>query len=505
MVKKSEQKNESLVVRPPVVVVLGHVDHGKTSLLNTIRQLQFTGEKPGGAITQHVGAYEIDHNGKKITFIDTPGHEAFSAMRARGAQVADIAILVIDASDAVRPQTKEAINVIKKADISMIVALNKIDKPTADPEKIKRDLSKIDVFVESMGGKIPSVEVSAKAKQGINELLELILLVAEMSDLKADIKVPAEGVVIESYLDRAKGPIATLIVTNGILNKKDIIGTSSAMAKIKNLEDFQGKSIEKAYPSQPAIVLGYERCPGVGERFKQYQSVEEAEEYIKRKENKKSSISVITVEPDQKILNIVLKVDVSGSLEAIENVLKGLPQERIILRILKAEVGDINDSDIKIAETSKSQIIGFRVKIDRSAMQGLKKDKEKKVKIKTFDIIYDLIQEVRQMMEKTLEPEVVRHDIGKVKTLVVFWGEKNRQIVGGKVISGEIRKGLKIEVFRDEKKVGSGKIINLQRSKKDIEKLVKGDECGILFEGNTKIQEKDILVFYTEERKRGEL
>ncbi|MBU4204953.1 hypothetical protein KKH26_02120, partial [Patescibacteria group bacterium] len=316
---------------------------------------------------------------------------------------------------------------------------------------------------------------------------------------------PAEGVVIESYLDRLKGPVVTLIITNGILNKKDIIGTSSAFAKIKNLEDFQRKTVEKAYPSQPVIVLGWEKCPGVGEKFKQYTTIEEAQKNIKKEEIKVISPSVIAVGSDQKVLNVILKSDVLGSLEAIAGVLKDLPQDKIILRILKSGTGDINDSDVKLAGMSQGQIIGFRVKINQSVLQGLKKDKEKRVKIKTFDIIYNLIQEVRQMMEKSLTPEIVRQDIGKVKTLVVFWGEKNRQIVGGKIINGEVRKGLKIEVLRENEKVGEGKIVNLQRNKKDAERLIKGDECGVLFEGNTKIQEGDILVFYTEERKKGEL
>ncbi|MBU2540261.1 translation initiation factor IF-2 [Patescibacteria group bacterium] len=500
-----KKKQDNLISRPPIVVVLGHVDHGKSSLLEAIKDFEITSKESGG-ITQHVGAYEVEHKRKKITFIDTPGHEAFSAIRARGAQVADVAILVVDSSDTVQPQTKEAINVVKKAEIPMIVVLNKIDKPTADQEKIKRELLKVDIIVESMGGKVPSIEVSAKTKQGIDELLELILLVAEMEGLKADIKVPAEGIIVESYMDCFRGPIATLIVQNGILKRKDIIGTSSALAKIKNLQDFQGKEIEQVYPSQPAVVLGFEKSPWVGEKFKTYVSIDEATANIKEEEEKKElPNTAFTLKDDQKVLNMILKVDVVGSLEAIVDVLKELPQEKIILRILKEEVGDINEADMKLAGICNGQIIGFRVKINPSVLQAMKKDKEKKVKIKTFDVIYNLIQEVRQMMEKTLEPEVSRQDIGKVKTLLVFWGEKNRQIVGGKIIEGEVRKGLKIEVLRDEKKVGEGKIVNLQRNKKDIEKLVKGDECGVLFEGNVKIQEKDILSFYTEERKKGEL
>lgn len=503
MVKKSKQKNENLSSKPPVVVVLGHVDHGKSSLLEAIRDFKITTKESGG-ITQHIGAYEIEEKGKKITFIDTPGHEAFSAMRSRGAQVADIALLVVDASEGVQPQTKEAVMAVKKAGIPMIVVLNKMDKPTADPEKAKRELSKIDIFVESMGGKIPSVEVSAMAKTGIKELLELILLVAEMESLKVDTKSAVEGIVIESYLDSFRGPVATLIVKQGVLKKKDIIATHSAWAKIKNLEDFQGKLIKEAHPSQPSLVLGFESVPGIGEKFKNFTASEQAQDYVKKHELKKeTSFSVLQVEPDKKILNIILKADVLGSLEAIEGVLKTLPQDKVFLRILKSDVGDINESDVKLVEMSKGQIIGFRVKINPNVIQALKKDK--KIRIKTFEVIYDLIQDVRQAMEKTLESEVVRQDFGKIKALIIFWGEKNRQIVGGKIIEGEIRKGLRLDVIRNEEKIGSGKIINLQRDKKDMEKLVKGDECGILYEGNVKIQEKDILAAYAEEKRKGEL
>lgn len=497
-------KKENLVSRPPVVVVLGHVDHGKSSLLEAIKDFEITSKESGG-ITQHVGAYEVDHKGKKITFIDTPGHEAFSAMRARGAQVADIAILVVDAADAVQPQTKEAIEVIKKSGIPMVVALNKIDKETADPAKIKRELSNIDVFVESIGGKIPSVEVSAKTKKGINELLELILLVAEMADLKTDLNVSANGVVIESYVDCFKGMVATLIVKNGILSKKDIIGTSSAYAKIKNLEDFQGKNIKEANPSQPVIVLGFEKSPWVGEEFKTYNNIEEALAHINKSEEKKEVFIPIDPNDPRKVLNVVLKVDVSGSLEAIEEILNELPKDKVILRIMKSEIGDINESDKKLVEDCNGQIIGFRVNINPSLVQAMKKDKEKRIKIKTFDVIYSLTQEVRQMMEKTLEPEIVRKDVGKMKVSVVFWGEGRRQIVGGKIFEGEFKKGLKLEVQRGGERVGEGKMINLQRNKKDVDKLIRGDECGILFEGGIKIQEGDTIVIYTEERIKGEL
>jgi translation initiation factor IF-2 len=504
MVNKKKQQKE-ILTRPPVVVVLGHVDHGKSSLLEAIKDFKITVKESGG-ITQHIGAYEVLHNDKKITFIDTPGHEAFSAMRARGAEVADIALLVVDASQSVQPQTKEAITAIKHAEIPMIAVLNKIDLPNANPQKIKGELTKADVIVESMGGTIPSVEVSAKEKTGIDELLEMILLVADMQDLKSENDVPVEGLIIESYMDGFKGPVATAIVQKGILSKKNIIATDLAMAKVKAIADFKGKEIDEAFPSQPVIILGFEKVPATGERFKTYQTVEEALTKVKKEEGKREiGSTVIDADPSKKLVNIILKGDVFGSLEAIEGMLKNLPQDKVVVRILKSEVGDINESDAKLAEMSKAIIIGFRVKVSPTVLQLMKNDIDKKVRIKTFNIIYELIQDVRYGMEKSLEAETVRKDVGKLKTLLVFWGEKKRQIVGGKIIEGEFKKSLKLDIVRDDKKVGSGRIVNLQKNKKDVDKLTKGDEAGILFEGNIKIEKGDIVVAYIEERRKGEL
>jgi len=502
---KKEKHIEKVIHKPPVVVVLGHVDHGKSSLLEAIRDFKITSKESGG-ITQHIGAYEIEDKNRKITFIDTPGHEAFSAMRARGAEVADVALLVVDSAQSVQPQTKEAIMAIKRAEIPMIVVLNKIDLPNANPKKIIGELSKIDVLVESFGGTVPSVEVSAKEKTGIDELLEVILLVADMQELKSETDVPAEGLIIEAYMDGSKGPVATAIVKKGILRNKDIIATDLALAKVKSLQNFQGKEITEALPSQPVIILGFEKVPAVGEKFRSYKTVEEAMVEIKKEEPKRViGSTVLDSDPTKKVLNIIVKGDVFGSLEAIEAMLKNLPQDKVTLRILKSEVGDIAESDAKLAEMSKAIIIGFRVKISTSVAQFMRNDLDKKLKIQTFTIIYELIQYVRQNLEKILEPEVTREDVGKLRTILVFWGEKNRQIVGGKITEGEFKKGLKLEVFRDDKKVGSGRIINLQRDKKDIDKLSKGDEAGILFEGNVKIEKGDIIVAYVEGRKKGEL
>jgi len=493
---EKEEKQQNIQSRPPIVVVLGHVDHGKTAILDFIRKTKVV-EKEAGGITQHIGAYEADHNEKKITFIDTPGHEAFSAMRSRGAKVADIAILVVAGEEGIKPQTKEAINHIKKTGIPLLVAINKIDRPEADPEKVKRELSQENVLVESMGGKVPSVNVSAKTGQGIPDLLELILLIAEMEDLKGDLSKSGEGVVIEAYLDSHRGPTTTLLLRDGILKKGDMIGTASVLGKIKILEDFQGKPIEKALPSQPVIVLGLEGVPQIGEKFKVYPDIESAQKYIDKKERKKEERRVLSIDSSKKVLNLILKADVSGSLEAIEEEIKKLPQEKVVLRVLKSEVGEVNENDIRLAKSAKARILGFRVKKNPIA---LKWAEQEKIRVKCFDVIYELFQEVRLMMEKVLSKEIVRKDIGKIRTLVVFLTEKNRQIVGGKIIEGEVEKGLKIEVYHEEEKIGKGRMINLQKNKKDIERAGKGEEIGILYEGDVKIEVGDEVVFYKEVR-----
>jgi len=484
--------------RPPVVAVLGHVDHGKSSLLEAIREDFVILEKESGGITQHIGAYEVEVEGKKITFIDTPGHEAFSAMRQRGAHVADIAILVIDASEGIKDQTKEAIKFIQKADIPMIIAFNKMDKPGADPEKVKGQLGKEDILVESYGGKIPSVNISAKQKQGIKELLETVLLVAELEELVLDLESKPEGTVIESSLDPQKGAVSTLILNKGVLKNGDIIATHYAFGKVKGLSDFEGKPIEKALPSQPVIVLGFNRPPGVGEVFHCCSCLSEAEEKISKRERK----NLFIIEEDKKALNIILKADVLGSLEAVENVLANIPKEKVALRVLKADVGDIGIGDVKMAESSRAMIIGFRVKADETSKVFAR---QRGIKIKTFEVIYELVQEVRKDMMKVLEPETKRIDLGKFKISHLFKQSKKEQIVGGKVLEGEMTRNIKAEVFREEEKQGKGRIKGLQKEKQDVGKATKGQEVGILFEGDVKLAENDVLHIFREEKEKGTL
>jgi len=495
------KKNENLITRPPVVVIMGHIDCGKTSLLDKIRKTNIQ-EKESGGITQHIGAYQVEKDGKKITFIDTPGHEAFCQMRSRGAETADIAILVIDSCKGVQDQTKEVIACIKSVNIPVIVALNKIDKSASDINRAKLELQQKDILVESFGGNVPSVEVSAKTGKGIQDLLDMILLVAEMEDFKTDTSKSAKGAIIESYIDNKKGPLATLILKEGILSVGDIIATPSTTGKVKSLENFQGKKITKIYPSDPALLLGLEGLPMVGEKFEQFKSLDEAKNQIKKPE--KITIEKVEAQPEQKTLNLIIKVDVIGSIEAVYDILKQIPQEKVILNFLKIEAGNVNENDIKLAKDSNAFILGFRVKKTPIAKKLLLKDNMNVVVI-NFEIIYELVETVRKLMEKSLSLETVRTNFGKMEVLVTFWGKKKRQIIGGKIIEGMIKKGTLIEVTRNDEVIDQGRMINLQRKKKDIEEAKTGEKVGILYEGSKKIEEGDVLVIYSKRKEKGVL
>lgn len=513
--KKTEQLNNNFTSRPPVVVILGHVDHGKTSLLDYIRKTKVV-EKEAGGITQHIGAYQAEvgnppssfgektsEGRRKITFLDTPGHEAFSAMRSRGAKVADIAVLVVAADDGVKPQTKEAINHIKKAGLSAIVAINKIDKQGALPEKVKSQLSEQGIVVESYGGKIPSVEVSAKTGQGIDDLLEVILLVAEMEDLKTDLSQPASGVVIEARQDSSRGPTATLLVKEGILKTRDVILAESACGSAKRIEDWRGNQMEEALASEPAMITGMEKVPMVGEKWQVVDDLEKAREKASKKgaqeQRKRAQAEVLEIGPDKKVLNIILKADFLGSLEAIRESLQSIQSEEVILRILKAEVGDVNESDTKLAESSQALIIGFRVKVAGLYQQLAE---QKQIEIVVFEVIYELIQKIREAMSNLLSPEIVRSDLAKLKVIALFKPAKNGQVFGAKVMSGRVEKGLWVDVIRGEEKVGRGKILHLQHEKEEVENLGANKNAGILFKADFQVEMDDILEAYREEKKK---
>lgn len=497
------KNNQNLQPRPPIVVVLGHVDHGKTTLLDVIRKTNVVAKESGG-ITQHIGAYQVGHKGKIITFIDTPGHEAFCQMRSRGVKVADIAILVVAGEESVKPQTKEVINCIKTEKIPAIVVVNKMDNPRANFEKTIGELEKEGLVVEQRGGKIPAIKASAITGMGIDELLEMINLVAEMEELKADISNPASGAVIESYMDSKRGATATLIILEGTLKTDQWIVCGSAYGKIKNLGDFKGERVDEAKPGMPVIVLGLNEVPAVGDKFEVIESEEAALVKATATKEAKSKKSIEIKKPAEgaKILNIILKADVQGSLEAITESLAKLELEEIGMNILKADVGDISESDVKLAYPANAAIIGFRVKTSNEIVNLAKRSG---VKIRNYDIIYELLEGIKKDASKLLEPESNREDLGKLKVIAIFRREKTRTIIGGKVTEGKIVNKTSVDIIRNEEKIGTGKIIQLQHNKQDMAEVEKGREAGILFEGDAIIEDGDILECYRIERKKREL
>ena len=506
MLKKDQIKTaNNLQPKPPVVVILGHVDHGKTSILDYIRQSKVA-EKESGGITQHIGAYQIEQKGKKITFLDTPGHEAFSAMRSRGAKVADIAILVVAADEGVKPQTKEAIGHIQRLELPVIIAINKMDRPNALPDKVKKELAENGLIVESLGGKIPVVLVSAKTGIGIADLLEMILLIADMEALAADRGKMAEGIVIESRQDSQQGPMATLLVREGTLHKKDVLAAESAFAPIKSMKNFLGEEIAEAEPSTPVLITGFNQVPGVGEEWQAMSSLEDAKTKTKIKaeleRKKREPAEILSLTENQKVFNLILKADVSGSLEAVREALKAIPQEEVFLRVIKAEVGDVTENDVKLAESAKARVYGFRV---RSSQEVAGLAERRNIKIGLWQIIYELVQAVRQDASRLLAAGINREKIGRVKIIALFKTAGKRQIIGGRVTAGKLQKGAAADILRNEEKIGSGKIVQLQINKEDAAECGKDRECGLLFESAAEVEKNDVLEAFTEERVRREL
>jgi len=501
-----EEDKVKLRPRPPVIVVMGHVDHGKTKLLDAIRKTNIM-EGESGGITQHIGAYQVVKNGKLLTFIDTPGHEAFTTMRSRGARVADVAILVIAADDSIQPQTKESIKIINSAGLPMIVAINKIDKPEANPDKVKQDLAALNLVPEEWGGKTICVPISAKQGIGIEDLLEMILLVAETEkeEIMANPAKPAVGTIVESHIDKGEGPVATVLIQNGTLKNGDLIDVGGTFyGKIRAMKDFKNDNVVSAPPSMPVKILGLKAAPSVGDilqviteiakkqRVKKYQLNQQATDYTKLAEVKKEE------KTENKSLNLILKADVLGSLEAIINSLTKLENPEVSINIISKGLGNINENDIKRAESGKASIFGFRVKLT-SAAESLAK--EKKVDFKLYEIIYRLLDDIKAKVEELLSPEVIRTDLGRLKVLAVFRKESNTMVIGGSVTKGKVLPKAKIDVIRDKIKLATGSITQLQVNKVDVNEASLGQECGIKYSGKPVIVEGDFLEVYQEEVK----
>jgi len=498
-----EADASKLVDRAPVVVVMGHVDHGKTKLLDAIRATNVV-EGEAGGITQHIGAYQVEEKGRRITFIDTPGHEAFTAMRSRGARVADVAILVVAADDGVKPQTEEAIRIINEAKLPFVVAINKIDKPDASVQKVKQELAAKNVLVEDWGGKIVSAEVSAKQKLGIPELLDSVLLVAEVEkeNLKANPDRPAVGTIIESHVDPGEGPVATVLVHTGTLRVGDIVQTGEVWGRVKALRDYLGRTIREALPSVPARILGLKGAPTVGDVLQ----VETDPKVVRELKSKKvikrnaNAPTAKTSDSDESSaiqkLNIVLRADTLGSLEAIKESLEKLKHPEVQADILQSGLGNVTEADVLRAETSNAMLLGFNVVATPSAESVAR---GKHLTITTYNVIYDLIDDVKKELEKRLKPEVIETELGRVKILGVFRTETNYQIIGGKVSAGKIASNALLRVVRGDQAVGEGKLSNLQILKSPVNEVLQHQECGMKFEGQPVVQVGDIVVAFTRE------
>lgn len=489
--------------RPAVVAVMGHVDHGKTTLLDAIRKTDVVSGESGG-ITQHIGAYAIEHQGKKLTFLDTPGHEAFSAMRARGAGVTDIIVLVVAADDGVRPQTVEVINRAKFAKIPLVVAINKVDAPGANVQKVLQELATAGVLVESWGGQTMYTEVSARSGQGISELLDSVVLQSEVLQLKANHKGQAVGTVIEAHSQTGQGAIATVIVQNGTVHVGDVVVAGEVLGKIKSISDSFGKKLKSVGPGEGARISGLSGLPQAGDILCVVENLEVAKsraESVRRQERSKRLRGLSQVQADvaNKQLNLILKADVSGSLEAVKESLEQIKTDDVKVTIIDASVGDVTDSDVLRATASHAFIIAFRVKVKPSSLVLAK---NQKVVIDKYDIIYELIADVTDAALKLCTPEYEKTEVGKLKILAIFRTEKDSQIIGCSVASGEIRKTLPLLVQRDGIEIGQAKILELQQNKVLTDLVSQGQECGLKVSTQSKLKIGDELIGYTETLKK---
>lgn len=492
--------------RPPVVAVMGHVDHGKTSLLDAIRNTEVaTGE--AGGITQHIGAYQITKNKRIITFLDTPGHEAFSALRAHGAKIADIAIIVVAADDGVKPQTREAIDHARQAGASIVVAINKIDKEGADINRVKQELSEVDIVPDDWGGDTPCVEASAKAGQGIDKLLDVLLLVADILETKARREGPARGVVVEAHLDTGKGSIVTLLVQEGDISVGDWVIAGASYGKIRTMEDFRGAKLKKAGPATPIVVSGLKSLPEFGNWFEQVNGEKDAKDWVSRQERKKSIKSVISLksvtaedianavtEGEVGELPVVVKADVRGSLESLVSSLEQAGNSEVRVKIVSSGIGDITEGDVQAATAASALILGFNVGINGQVNQLAKRSG---INFKLYRVIYELLDDVREWLSSMLKPEVIETEHARLKVLGVFKVTKSKIVCGGEVISGKITPDLTIRVMRSGKEVAMGKLTSLQKDKQVAKEVIQGEQCGMEVEISKQIEVGDEISFIT--------
>ena len=505
---KEENEDESkMVKRPPVVCVMGHVDHGKTSLLDAIRNTHVTDREAGG-ITQHIGAYMVTCNGEKITFLDTPGHEAFTAMRMRGANATDIAILVVAADDGVMPQTVEAISHAKAAGVEIIVAINKIDKPSANIERVKQELSEYELIPEDWGGNTIFVPVSAHTQEGIETLLEMILLTAEIGELKANPKRLARGLVIEAQLDKGRGAVATVLVQKGTLKVGQPIAAGSCYGKVRAMIDDKGRRIKEAGPSTPVEILGLNNVPNAGDVFVSTDSDKEAKNFAdtfisqgreKLLEDTKAKMSLDDLftqiqSGNVKELNIIVKADVQGSVEAVKQSLSKLSNEEVVVKIIHGGVGAINESDVSLASASNAIIIGFNVRPDVQAKATAEREG---VDVRLYKVIYNAIEDVQAAMKGMLDPVFEEKILGHAEVRQIFKASGVGNIAGSYVLDGVFQRNCKIRITREGEQIYEGSLASLKRFKDDVKEVKAGYECGLVFDGFNDIQELDIVEAYT--------
>ncbi|GAP07962.1 translation initiation factor IF-2 [Anaerolinea thermolimosa] len=497
----AKESSANLVSRPPVVTILGHVDHGKTTLLDAIRNTNIAAAEAGG-ITQHIGAYQVEHKGRLITFLDTPGHAAFTAMRARGAQGADIVVLVVAADDGVMPQTREAVAHAKAARVPIVVALNKIDKPNANPDYVKRQLAELGLVPDEWDGDTMVVPVSAKQRIGLEDLMEAILLTAEAADIRANPSGTVIGTVIEASIDRNRGVVATLLVQNGTLETGDVIVAGTAYGKLRALFDFRGRKIRSAGPSTPVQVLGLNEVPGVGEIFNVVASEREARLIVEQRKQKESSEAIRAPKAsleelfarvqsgEERSLRLVLKVDVQGSLEPIINSINELEKGDIHIDIIYAETGNISESDVMLASASKAIIIGFNVQADPASRRLAEAEG---VSIRLYDIIYRLTEDLEKALKGMLAPETRETVVGRAEVQMVFSISKVGNVAGCRVTQGEIRRNGRIRVLRGDKVIFEGEMASLKHLKEDVREVRAGYECGVSLRGFNDFAPGDIL------------